>query len=167
MGGSIFGSSSDSTATDNRQSAGDGARQLHGSGIVTAETGGKSVGARGKNIEAFGTDLTNAKIDLSQKIDAKGNVTIGDGGAAVASAAAKFADTIRGIVDNTTSAMTAATGASADASKHSLDAIVGLAETAATNGASSRGKLIVEAALWLGLFAALSLVAYFFARKKG
>lgn len=143
-------------------------RQTRGNSNASNEgAGSKSQGARSKNLEAFATDLSGSKIDASTKITAaKGsNVTIGDGGAAVAGVSTTFADTIKGIVENSVSAAGMASAANSDAQKHSIDAIVGLAETAATSGASSNGKLVVEVLIWGGLFAAVALVAYFFSKR--
>lgn len=121
--GGIFGiGGSDSTATQSQQTAGDGAKQVRGNNSNVTEAGGLTIGTNGQLVSPGAVQVRNGSLNTGLILKGvKGNVTIGDGGAQVASLAQTFANTISGITQSNNATASGSTQAITDALTQALD----------------------------------------------
>ncbi len=138
---------SDSTANDNRQSAGDAAVLIRGSKTKLAQPGGTVL------------DLERAQLAPTIK-GTKGNVTINDP-APIANLAGQFTDSIKDVANAASASLGNALQQQAATVQSALDKVTDVSTNAQTGGDSSRNKIVLYVVL-----AALTLLGVVFYFRK-
>jgi hypothetical protein len=146
-GSGIFGiGGSDSSANDNRQSAGDAGQNIRGNSNQVVLPGSTLL------------DFRSAKLNTAPTITGnKGGVVINDIGA-VSDLASKFTDAISGITQQTNQTLSNALGAQNGQVSDALNKVSDASANASTGGDTDRNKIILY--IVLGLFALLGVWLY-------
>ncbi len=156
MGSGIFGfGGSDSTATDQRQTAGDAGINARAQGSVLAAQPGSTL------IDLASARLTTAPTVTGNK--APVSISYGDP-AATQQLAQTFSNTIRDLGAQSSGTIASALQQGSDTLAGTLQSLSGLAESKQTQGQSVRDKTIAWLLLGLGGLVSVVLIFKFFRR---